>query len=80
MSSGDVPIQGNDTGPNGGPGSTVQLQNPGGAVNLQCGPIQPVSQLGYLLPDPREHPPSILPPPGGNLQATYVFPELEKVP
>jgi hypothetical protein len=43
---GDVPIQGSDPGPNGGPGSIVQLQNPGGAVNLQWGPIQPVSQLG----------------------------------
>jgi hypothetical protein len=40
--SGDVPIQGS----NGGPGSIVPLQNPGGAVNLQWGPIQPVSQLG----------------------------------
>ena len=46
MSSGDVPIQGNDPGPNGGPSPTVQLQNPGGAVNLQWGPVQPVSQLG----------------------------------
>ena len=43
---GDVPIQGNDPGPNGGPGSIVQLQDPGGSVNLQWGPIQPVSQLG----------------------------------
>ena len=33
-------------GPHGGPGSIVQLQNPGGAVNLRWGPIQPVSQLG----------------------------------
>jgi hypothetical protein len=46
VSSGDVPIQGANPGPNGGPGSIVQLQNPGGAVNLQWGPIQPVSQLG----------------------------------
>ena len=46
VSSGDVPIQGSDPGPNGGPGPIVQLQNPGGAVNLQWGPIQPVSQLG----------------------------------
>ena len=46
ISPGDVPIQGPDTGPNGGPGSIVQLQNPGGPVNLQWGPIQPVSQLG----------------------------------
>ena len=29
-----------------GPGPIVPLQNPGGAVNLQWGPIQPVSQLG----------------------------------
>ena len=29
-----------------GPGSIVPLQNPGGPVNLQWGPIQPVSQLG----------------------------------
>jgi Protein of unknown function (DUF1214) len=42
---GDVPIQGSDPGSDGGPGSIVQLQNPG-AVNLQWGPIQPVSQLG----------------------------------
>jgi hypothetical protein len=46
VSSGDVPIQGTDSGPNGGPGSIVALQNPGGAVNLKWGPIQPVSQLG----------------------------------
>jgi hypothetical protein len=37
-----VPIQGNT----GKPGPIVQLTNPGGAVSLQWGPIQPVSQLG----------------------------------
>ena len=135
---GAVPIQGTD----GTPGPPVQLQNPGGAVNLQWGPIKPVSQLGSQqlksgsltpnpdgsvtfwigpeLPDgafasnwlptpsldyytgiygaktppiqtairplfriyyprPGNEPPSILPPPGGPLQATYVFPKLEKV-
>jgi hypothetical protein len=36
-----VPIQ--DTGT---PGRPVNLTNPGGTVNLQWGPIQPVSQLG----------------------------------
>ena len=41
-----VPIQGPDTGTTGGPPSIVNLQNPGGPVNLQWGPIQPVSQLG----------------------------------
>ncbi len=41
-----VPIQGPDTGTYGGPPSIVKLQNPGGPVNLQWGPIQPVSQLG----------------------------------
>ena len=46
VSSGNVPIQGTNPGPNGGPGPIVQLQDPGGAVNLQWGPIQPVSQLG----------------------------------
>ena len=29
-----------------GPGPTVDLSDPGGAVNLQYGSIQPVSQLG----------------------------------
>ena len=43
---GDVPIQGDHPGKYGGPGPIVHLQNPGGAVNLQWGPIQPVSQLG----------------------------------
>ena len=43
---GDVPIQGSDPGPNGGPGPIVNLTNPGGPVNLQWGPIQPVAQLG----------------------------------
>ncbi len=37
----DVPIQ-----LSGEPGTVVQLSNPGGPVNLQWGPIQPVSQLG----------------------------------
>jgi hypothetical protein len=46
VSPGNVPIQGSNPGPNGGPGPIVQLQDPGGAVNLQWGPIQPVSQLG----------------------------------
>jgi len=46
VSPGDVPIQGSDPGANGGPGPIVQLQDPGGAVSLQWGPIQPVSQLG----------------------------------
>ena len=138
---GDVPIQ----GANGTAGSIVQLQDPGGAVNLQFGPIQPVSQLGsqqltsgrlarnndgsvtiwiaptlpsgaaatnwiptpsaayyesiykddpqatqpmptnirplirIYYPTPGNTPPSILPPPNGQLQATYVFPNLEKV-
>ena len=141
LSSDDVPIQ----GVNGNAGATVQLQNPGGPVNLQWGPIQPVSQLGsqqltsgrlarnadesvtlwlaptlpagapatnwiptpsadyyesiygdepnvkqpmptdirplirIYYPSPGNTPPSILPPPGGNLQATYVFPKLEQV-
>jgi hypothetical protein len=145
VSSGNVPIQGSDPGTNGGPGPIAQLQNPGGAVNLQWGLIQPVSQLGsqqltsgrlarnadgsvtiwiaptlpagapatnwiptpsaayyqsiyngdpdatqpmptsirplirIYYPTPGNTPPSILPPPGGNLQATYVFPKLEKV-
>jgi Protein of unknown function (DUF1214) len=39
---GKVPIQGNG----GTPGPIVHLSNPGGPVNLQWGPIQPVSQLG----------------------------------
>ncbi|MDT5115332.1 MAG: hypothetical protein QOE30_1071 [Mycobacterium sp.] len=42
LSSANVPIQGNT----GKPGPDVQLMNPGGPVNLQWGPIQPVSQLG----------------------------------
>jgi hypothetical protein len=37
----NVPIQFSGT-----PGPVVQLSNPGGPVNLQWGPIQPVSQLG----------------------------------
>ncbi len=147
VSSGDVPIQGDDPGQYGGPGSIVQLQDPGGTVNLQWGPIQPVSQLGsqqltsgrlarntdgsvtiwiaptlpagalatnwiptpsaayyesiynddpdqnikqpmptnirplirIYYPTPGNTPPSILPPPNGQLQATYVFPKLEQV-
>ena len=39
---GSVPIQ----GANGNPGTTVDLKNPGGDVDLDWGPIQPVSQLG----------------------------------
>ena len=39
---GSVPIQ----GVNGSAGTTVELQNPGGDVDLDWGPIQPVSQLG----------------------------------
>ena len=46
VSSGDVPIQGVGSTPSAGHGPIVQLQNPGGAVNLQWGPVQPVSQLG----------------------------------
>ena len=42
LSEANVPIQG-DTGT---PGPIVELTNPGGPVNLQWGPIQPVSQLG----------------------------------
>jgi hypothetical protein len=42
LSAANVPIQGNT----GTPGPIVQLTNPGGAVSLQWGPIQPVSQLG----------------------------------
>ena len=42
LSAANVPIQGTT----GNPGPTVDLTNPGGAVNLQWGPIQPVSQLG----------------------------------
>ena len=42
LSAADVPIQ----GANGNPGPTVDMTNPGGAVNLKWGPIQPVSQLG----------------------------------
>jgi hypothetical protein len=43
---GNVPIQGTTSSAHSGPGAIVQLQNPGGAVNLQWGPIQPVAQLG----------------------------------
>jgi hypothetical protein len=44
LSKANVPIQGStDTSK---PIPIVQLTNPGGAVNLQWGPIQPVSQLG----------------------------------
>jgi len=42
LSSMNVPIQGTT----GMPGPVVHLMNPGGPVNLQWGPIQPVSQLG----------------------------------
>ncbi|MBV8945002.1 MAG: DUF1254 domain-containing protein [Solirubrobacterales bacterium] len=42
LSAANVPIQGT----NGHPGSVAHLMNPGGPVNLQWGPIQPVSQLG----------------------------------
>ena len=41
LSMDDVPIQFS-----GAPGPVVPLSNPGGPVNLQWGPIQPVSQLG----------------------------------
>jgi hypothetical protein len=41
LSPGMVPIQ-----DSGGPGTVVNLVTPGGPVNLQWGPIQPVSQLG----------------------------------
>jgi hypothetical protein len=41
LSTGDVPIQ-----YSGVPGPVVHLSNPGGPINLQWGPIQPVSQLG----------------------------------
>ena len=41
LSAGNVPIQFSGT-----PGPFVTLTNPGGPVNLQWGPIQPVSQLG----------------------------------
>jgi Protein of unknown function (DUF1214) len=41
LSAGNVPIQ-----DSGAPGPVVKLTNPGGAVNLQWEPIQPVSQLG----------------------------------
>jgi hypothetical protein len=41
LSMDDVPIQYSGT-----PGPVVHLSNPGGAINLQWGPIQPVSQLG----------------------------------
>ena len=42
LSAANVPIQGNT----GTPGPVVNLTNPGGPVNLQWGPIQPVAQLG----------------------------------
>jgi len=42
LSPGNVPIQGSK----GTPGPVVELSNPGGPVDLQWGPIQPVSQLG----------------------------------
>jgi Protein of unknown function (DUF1214) len=42
LSPGNVPIQ----GPSGSPGPIVALSNPGGPVDLEWGPIQPVSQLG----------------------------------
>jgi hypothetical protein len=42
LSTDDVPIQGNT----GTPGPVVPLTTPGGPVNLQWGPVQPVSQLG----------------------------------
>jgi hypothetical protein len=42
LSPGNVPIQGSK----GSPGPNVKLSNPGGPVDLQWGPIQPVSQLG----------------------------------
>jgi hypothetical protein len=41
LSAANVPIQYSGT-----PGPVVHLTNPGGTVNLQWGPIQPVSQLG----------------------------------
>jgi hypothetical protein len=40
--------------------------------------IRPLIRIYY--PTPGDTPPSILPPPSGNLQATYVLPQLEKVP
>jgi hypothetical protein len=45
LSTANVPIQG-DQSDTGTPGAIVQLTNPGGPINLQWGPIQPVSQLG----------------------------------
>jgi Protein of unknown function (DUF1214) len=42
LSPGNVPIQGSG----GSPGPIVALSNPGGPVDLEWGPIQPVSQLG----------------------------------
>jgi hypothetical protein len=42
LSPGSVPIQGSK----GSPGPIVALKNPGGPVDLEWGPIQPVSQLG----------------------------------
>ncbi|MFL5863526.1 MAG: DUF1254 domain-containing protein [Solirubrobacteraceae bacterium] len=42
LSPANVPMQ----GATGTPGQFVQLHNPGGAVTLQWGPVQPVSQLG----------------------------------
>jgi hypothetical protein len=48
LSMANVPIQGTcpATSTSCGPGPIVQLTNPGGPVNLEWGPIQPVSQLG----------------------------------
>lgn len=136
LSRGKVPIQNS-----GSPGPVVNLSNPGGAVDLKWGPIQPVSQLGSQqltsgklvknadgsvtiwiapklppgapatnwLPTPstayystiypgsnvstqirpliRIYYPtpgsnteaSILPPPNGSVQATYLFPAIEKM-
>jgi hypothetical protein len=139
LSPDNVPEQGADPSqPGSGPGDPVQLQQPAGPIDLQWGPIQPVTQLGsqqltsgslarnddgsvtiWLAPTlpphapatnwiptpsksyyqsvygmagmptnirpliriyyPRVTPPSILPPSGGNLQATYVFPSLKQV-
>jgi hypothetical protein len=39
--------------------------------------IRPLIRIYY--PTPGNTPPSILPPPNGKLQATYVFPKLEQV-
>jgi hypothetical protein len=136
LSSGSVPIQG-DTGT---PMGIVHVTNPGGPVDLQWGPVQPVSQLGsqqltsgklqkntdgsvtiWIAPTLPPHAPatnwiptpssayyanlypgvvvptairpmiriyyptpgsntqaSILPPPNGSMQATYVLPALQE--